>query len=318
MASVIIIGGGIIGLCSAYYLLQQGHQITILDKSDMLDGCSYGNAGYICPSHFVPMATPGIVRQGFKWMTNSKSPFYIQPRISMSLVDWAFKFVKAATKAHIEASSIPLRDIALLSKKLYEDLIDIPGFDFCYEKKGLLDFFKTEENANHGKAIVEASKKIGLDAAMLSKHEVQQMEPDIKMDIKGAVYYTCDAHLYPNKLMKDLIAYLKKHGVDIKAKEEVNNFVLENNKIKGVKTNLSEYFAEHVVLATGAWSRQVAASLRLKIPMVGGRGYSVTLENSPYKINHPIILSEARVAITPMAHNKIRFGGTMEITSVKI
>jgi len=204
----------------------------------------------------------------------------------------------------------------LLSKKLYEDRIGIPGFDFCYEKKGLLEFFKTEENANHGKAIVEASKKLGLDAAMLGKHEVQLMEPDIKMDIKGAVYYACDAHLYPNKLMKDLIAYLKKHGADIKAKEEVNNFVLENKKIKGVKTCLSEYFAEHIVLAAGAWSRQVAAGLSLKIPMVAGRGYSITLENSPYKINHPIILSEARVAITPIGQNKIRFGGTMEMTSL--
>ncbi|MEP6927819.1 MAG: FAD-dependent oxidoreductase [Ginsengibacter sp.] len=316
MASIIIIGGGIIGLCSAYHLLQQGHKITILDKSDMLDGCSYGNAGYICPSHFVPMATPGIVKQGFKWMANSKSPFYVQPRMSMSLIDWGFKFIRAATKAHIETSSIPLRDIALLSKKMYENLLSIPGFNFYYEKKGLLDFFKTNENEHHAEVIVEASKKLGLDARLLNKQEVQQMEPDVKLDIKGAVYYSCDAHLYPNKLMKDMIAYLKENGVTIKTQEEVNNFIFESNKIKSVKTNSSEYFAEHIVLATGAWSREVAARLKLKIPMVGGRGYSVTYENSPYKINYPIILSEARVAITPMAENKIRFGGTMEITSV--
>ncbi len=316
MASVIIIGGGIIGVCSAYHLLQQGHQITILDKGDMLDGCSYGNAGYICPSHFVPMATPGIVKQGFKWMANSKSPFYVQPSMSMSLVDWGFKFIKAATKKHIENSAVPLRDIALLSKRLYEDLIGIAGFDFGYEKKGLLDVFKTEVNAHHGEEIVKASKALGLDAELLTKEEVQQMEPDVEMDIKGAVYYTCDAHLYPNKLMKDMIAWLKLNNANIRAKEEVNEFIFEGNRIKGVKTNSSEYFAEHIVLATGAWSREVAAKLKLKIPLVGGRGYSVTFENSPYKVNHPIILSEARVAITPMAQNKIRFGGTMEITSL--
>ncbi len=315
MAKVIVIGGGIIGLSSAYYLLQQGHEVTVIDKTDMLDGCSYGNAGYVCPSHFVPMATPGIVKKGFKWMANSKSPFYVQPRLSMSLINWGIKFIKAATKTHVQTSAIPLRDIAVLSKKLYEDLCDVPGFDFYYEKKGLLDFFKTEENAHHGEAIVEASKKLGLDAKLLNKQEVQQLEPSLEMDIMGAVYYECDAHLYPNKLMKDLLAYLTKNGVKMQTDEAVINFIKEGNTIKGVKTKSSEYSADYFVLATGAWSREVAAKLNLRIPLVGGRGYSLTFENLPFKINHPIILSEARVALTPMGKNKIRFGGTMEITS---
>ena len=317
MAKIIIIGGGIIGTCSAYYLLQQGHQVTIIDKTDMLDGCSYGNAGYVCPSHFVPLATPGIVKQGFKWMANSKSPFYVQPRLSMSLINWGIQFIKSSTQLHSETSAIPLRDIAILSKKLYEDLCNVPGFDFYFENKGLLDFFNSEKNAHHGEAIVEASKKLGLDADLLSKQEVQQLEPNLQMDIKGAVYYKCDSHLYPNKLMKDMIAFLKANGVHMKTNEAVKNFITEGNNIKGVQTNSSEYFAEHIVLATGAWSREVASKLGLKIPMVGGRGYSLTFENLPFKINHPIILSEAKVALTPMAENKIRFGGTMEITSLK-
>ena len=83
---VIIIGGGIIGLSSAFYLQEAGYAVTVLDRTDMLQGCSYGNAGYVCPSHFVPMATPGIVRQGLKWMLDAKSPFYIQPRLNGDLV----------------------------------------------------------------------------------------------------------------------------------------------------------------------------------------------------------------------------------------
>ncbi len=318
MAEIIIIGGGIIGTCSAYYLLQQGHHITIIDKTDMLDGCSYGNAGYISPSHFVPLATPGIIKQGFKWMVNSKSPFYIQPRLSKSLINWGIKFIKSATKNHVENSAIPLRDISVLSKKLYEEMCDVPGFDFYYEKKGLLDFFRTEENAHHSEAIVEASKKLGLDASLLNKEEVEKLEPGINMDIKGAVFYKCDAHLYPNKLMKDMIAFLKKNGVSIQTNETVKSFITEKNIIKGVKTSSSEYFGEKVVLATGAWSREVASKLHLSIPLVGGRGYSLTFENFPFRINHPIILSEGKVALTPMANNKIRFGGTMEITSTKM
>lgn len=315
MANVIIIGGGIIGLSSAYYLLQKGHQITIIDKTDMLDGCSYGNAGYVSPSHFVPLASPGIVKEGFKWMTNSKSPFYVQPRLSMSLFNWGIKFIKSATKKNVETSAIPLRDINLLSKKLYEDLCNVPGFSFYYANKGMLDFFKTESNAHHAEELVSASNKLGLDAKLLNKQEVQQMEPGLNMDIRGAVYFECDAHMYPNKLMKDMIAFLKNNGVKIQTNEEVKNFITEGNNIKGVQTNSSEYFGEHIVLASGAWSGEVAAKLNLKIPMVGGRGYSMTFEDLSFKIKQPIILSEARVALTPMAENKIRFGGTMEITS---
>jgi D-amino-acid dehydrogenase len=315
MAKVIIIGGGIIGLSSAYYLLQQGHKITIIDKTDMLDGCSYGHAGYVSPSHFVPLASPGIVKQGFKWMVNSKSPFYVQPRLSMNLFNWGIKFIKSATKEHVETSAIPLRDISLLSKNLYEELCNVPGFNFYYENKGMLDFFKTEDNAHHGELLVEASKKLGLDAKLLNKEEVQQMEPGLNMNIKGAVYFKCDAHMYPNKLMKDMIAFLKKNGVKIQVNEEVKKFITEGNNIKGIQTNLSEYVGDNIVLAAGAWSGEVAAKLNLRIPMVGGRGYSLTYDNLPFKIHQPIILSEARVALTPMAENKIRFGGTMEITS---
>ena len=75
MKQVIIIGGGIIGLSSAYYLQQSGYQVTVLERDNFLDNCSYGNAGYVCPSHFIPLATPGIVRQGLKWMFDTRSPF---------------------------------------------------------------------------------------------------------------------------------------------------------------------------------------------------------------------------------------------------
>ncbi len=314
MSSVIIIGGGIIGLCSAYYLHDEGYTVTILDKSDMLDGCSYGNAGYLSPSHFVPLATPGIVKKGFKWMLNSKSPFYVQPRLDATLINWGLKFIKSATAAHSVRSAIPLRDISLLSKKLYEEIAIAPGFDFYYEKKGMIEFFKTEVNAHHAEEMVVQSNKLGLEAMLLSKEQVQELEPDLQMDILGGIYFKCDAHLYPNKLMSDLKNDLMKKGVLIHTQQEVTGFITENDRIKGVRAG-QDFFADEVVLAAGALTGEVARKLQLRIPMIGGRGYSVTFDNPPFKVQHPIILTEARVAITPMAGNKVRFGGTMEITS---
>jgi D-amino-acid dehydrogenase len=311
---VIIIGGGIIGLSSAYYLKRSGWDVTVLDKSDFTDNCSYGNMGYVCPSHFIPLAAPGIVKQGLKWMWNSESPFYVQPRLNGALIDWGLKFIRSASKKNVEDSAIPLRDIALLSQHEYEQWKK--EFDFSYEHKGLLEIFQTEAKAEHAKHTVEKAKELGLDTELLSYYELQRLEPHTKINGLGAILFKGDAHLYPDKLMKGLISLLKQSGVEFCPHEEVIKLEKSGNKITKIITNSRSYEADQVVIATGAWSREVAAMMNIKLPLIPGRGYSITLEDSPYKVNYPAVLMEGRVAITPMDGNKIRFGGTMEITSI--
>lgn len=315
---IVIIGGGIIGLSSAYYLQAGGHEVTVIDKTDMSSNCSYGNAGYVCPSHFTPLATPGIVKQGLKWMWNSKSPFYVQPRLSRSLINWGMQFMKAATQQHVEDSAIPLSDIAILSKKMYEEWTALPQFNFAYEHKGLLEIFQTPEGAEHAKHVVEKARELGLtDTALLDYDALQAMEPQTRINAQGAVFFRCDAHLYPNKLMQQLIADLKQKGVRIQTNEEVIRFENANGNITQLITTNGAYHADTVVIAGGSWSRELAAKMNVSIPLVPGRGYSVTLEDSPYRLNYPAILVEGRVAMTPMDGNKLRMGGTMEITSTQ-
>ena len=313
---VVIIGGGINGLSSAYFLQEAGHQVTIIDQTDITNNCSYGNAGYICPSHFVPLATPGIVQQGLKWMLNSKSPFYIQPRLSKSLIQWGWHFMRSATEAKVEAAAIPLRDYALFSQQLYTDWTKLPQFNFAYEHKGLLEIFQTAAVEEHAHHTVEKANQLGLTGTkMISKAELDAMEPAHPINAKGAIYFACDAHLYPQKIMHQLIADLKIKGVRFALKETVIDFEKKHNAISKVITNKAAYNADAVVLASGAWSRELAEKLNINIPLVGGRGYSITLEDSPYMMNHPSVLVEGRIALTPMDGNKMRFGGTMEITS---
>ena len=318
MSKAIIIGGGIIGLSSAYYLNQSGWEVTVLDKSDFNDNCSYGNCGYICPSHFIPLATPGIVKQGLKWMWNSKSPFYVQPRLDWNLISWGMKFMRSATPKHVEDSAVPLRDIAILSKAEYEKWLSIPGFDFAYQQKGLLEIFQTGKGAEHAHHTVEKAIELGLsDTRLLNKDELAALEPHTKINGLGAILFNCDAHCYPNKLMQSLIGYLKNKGVKLMSNQEVTGFEKQNSKISKVITAATSFEADEIIIATGSWSKQTAALLDTKIPLMPGRGYSVTLENSPYKLNYPAVLLEGRAAVTPMDGNKIRFGGTMEITSHK-
>ena len=316
MKNVVVIGGGIIGLSSAFYLQRSGHSVTVIDKDDFSDNCSYGNAGYVCPSHFIPLATPGIVWKGLRWMLNSRSPFYVRPSLNRSLVDWGFKFIKSATGKNMKAAAIPLTDIAKLSQHEYEAWSSLPGFDFSYEQKGLLEIFQTQSVAAHAAETIEEAKVLGLDAALLSYEELQQMEPQTKINALGAIFFRGDAHLYPNKLMKDLLAYLGKNGVQLIPNEIAEGFEKHGMKIAKVITSKNTYSTDEVVIATGAWSRDVVAMVDTRIPMMPGRGYSLTLENSDYRLNHPAILVEGRVAVTPMDRNKIRFGGTMEVVPV--
>lgn len=313
----IVIGGGIIGLSSAFYLEQSGWEVTVLDKSDFLHNCSYGNAGYICPSHFIPLATPGIVKQGFKWMLNSTSPFYIQPRLSWPLINWGLKFMKVATPEKVAAAAIPLRDIALFSMQCYDDWRKLPEFDFYYEKKGILELFQTDEKAHHAAETVHQAKELGLEADLITGKEVQELEPQTTVLSKGAIFFRCDAHCYPNDLMRNLIAYLQHKGVDLRSNEEVTGFEKRNGKVNKVLTANNAYEADVIVLATGSWSRPVAAKLGLNIPMVAGRGYSVTTDDPKFRVNYPSVLMEGRVALTPM-NGRTRFGGTMEITSMNV
>ena len=189
MKNIVVIGGGIIGLSSAYYLHNAGHKVIVLDKGDFSDNCSYGNAGYVCPSHFIPLASPGMVWKGLKWMFNSRSPFYVKPSLNRSLIDWGLKFARSANQKHVENSAVPLRDIALFSQQEYRNWTTLPGFDFAYENKGLLEIFQTTVMAEHAHNTVEKGKALGLDVRLLDYEELQKLEPQTKINGRGAIFF---------------------------------------------------------------------------------------------------------------------------------
>ncbi len=313
MKNVIVIGGGIIGLSSAFYLQQSGCKVTVIDKDNFQNNCSYGNLGYVCPSHFIPLAAPGIIWQGFKWMFNPKSPFYVKPSLNKALIDWGLNFAKSATKENVNKSAIPLRDISLLSQHEFEQWNKIQGFEFAYEHKGMLEVFQTEAVAKHAHHTVEKAHELGLDVSLLNYDELQLLEPQTKINAIGALQFKCDAHIYPDKLMKVLKEHLVAQGVTFQYGETVVSFEKEKGAVTKVITDKQSYAADDLVIAAGAWSKEIAALADAKISLMPGRGYSFTLEDSIYKVNHPMILAEGRVAIAPMDGNKIRFGGTMEV-----
>ncbi|KQX14385.1 FAD-binding oxidoreductase [Flavobacterium sp. Root420] len=312
MKKVSIIGGGIIGLCSAYYLAKEGYEVVVFDKSDMNDGCSYGNAGMIVPSHIIPLAQPGMIAQGIKWMFDSQSPFYVKPRLSMDLMKWGLQFYKHANLKHVEKAMPALCDLSLLSKELYQDFAR-QNNSFFYEEKGLLMLYKTDKTAEEIHHEGKLAEELGLEVDFLSKEDVSKLETGTATNVIGGVHYKSDAHVYPQKFMQFLKEQLSQLKVEIHALTTVNDFVLKNNTVTEIITDKGSFTTDEVVLATGSWSPHIAKKLNVNISILPGKGYSFTLKNQNHKPSIPSILCEGKVAVTPM-NNDIRFGGTMEIT----
>lgn len=311
---VVIIGGGIIGLCSAYYLLKEGHQVTIIDKSNISQGASFVNAGYITPSHIIPLASPGIITKGIKWMFDSSSPFYVKPRLDKDFLQWTWAFKKSATTSKVEKAIPVIKDVNILGRELYEEIKASNDFNFHYERKGLFMLYKTDKAGEEEWKIGKRAIQEGLNVKNISANEVRNMEPNANIDCKGAVYFDSDAHMTPKEFMTEMITFLKNQGVTFYTEEEVIDLTISKGKVKEVVTSIKTIKVDEVVVAAGSWSPLLTKKLGVKIPIQAGKGYRINVERET-GITIPAILVEAKVAVTPMT-GFTRFAGTMEIAGI--
>ncbi len=311
---VVIIGGGIIGLCCAYYLQQDGHQVTIVDKSDISSGASFVNAGYITPSHIIPLAAPGMITKGLKWMLNSSSPFYVKPRLDADFLKWSWLFKKSATAKHVERSIPIIKDINLLSRELYTEMKKSNDFDFHYERKGLLMCYQTDKEGEAEWKMGQRAIDEGLNVQNLTKEGVKKLEPNVDFNIKGAVYFDSDAHMTPTDFMPQMITLLRQKGVQFYTNAAITDLHFVDGKIISVQTSKRTLKADEFILSAGSWSSTLAKKLRIRLPLQAGKGYRIDVKEHT-GITMPAILAEAKVAVTPM-QGFTRFAGTMEIGGI--
>lgn len=312
MKSCIVIGGGVVGLFTAYYLVKAGHKVKVIDAGDFSDGCSYGNAGMIVPSHVIPLAQPGMLAQGFKWMLKSQSPFYVKPRLSGDLFNWAYKFYKSANQNHVDNSKKALCGLSLFSKELYQELAETTSA-LDYQEKGLLMLYQSEKVGEEEIHAAKIAQELGLEVDFLNPLQVANLETGLKTNVLGGVHFKSDAHLSPNQLMRFLKSELIERGANLQTKTQVLDFKISGNKINSVITNKGEFSGDEIIISAGAWSAGIAKKINIKISLLPGKGYSFNQELPEKKPTIPAILCEGKVAVSPI-NNCIRFGGTMEIT----
>ena len=312
---VIIIGGGIVGLSSAYFLQKEGYQVTVIDQSDITSGASFVNAGYLTPSHIIPLASPGMITKGLKMMFNSASPFYMKPRLDADFWKWSWYFKKSSTKAKVEKAIPVIKDINLLSRDLFEAIKASGDLgDFQLERKGLLMLYQTQRSYDHEMEIAHKASMLGLEVKELSQSQLRQLQPNIKIEAEGAIHYECDGHTTPTEIMPKMLAYLKKVGVQIRTNETVIDLSVGSNTINEIKTSKGSYQADEIVLAAGSWSGELSKKLDVKLPLQPGKGYRINVSRHT-GITMPSILMEASMAVTPM-RGFTRFAGTMEFSGI--
>lgn len=303
------------GLSCAYYLQKDGHEVCVMDKGEIKAGASFVNAGYLTPSHIIPLAAPGMMAKAIKWMFDSSSPFYMKPRLDPSFLKWAWSFNRSATPSKVEKAIPVIAEINTLSKALYQQLLESGDLgDFQLEKSGLLMLYKSADLGKAEKKVMKRVQDLGLEAHELDRTALLRLQPGLKEDIQGAVHYACDGHTTPVQIMERMQAHLRKAGVAIHTRTEVEGFESENRKIKRVLTANSDFVADEVVLAAGAWSPLLSKKLGLNLLLEAGKGYRIDIRRkTPVKI--PAILMESKVAVTPMS-DFTRLAGTMEFSGI--
>ena len=313
---VLIIGGGSVGLSSAYYLLKSGRKVTIVDRKLIGEGSSSGNAGHIVPSHIVPLAAPGIIGTAFKWLADAKnSPFGMKISLDPAYLSWLLQFALSCNASNVTRAIPPLKNLGLLSAANFASIISEEKLNCFYNTEGMLFLFKTEAGLKGGMEDAEVLHKNNMAAKVLDQAAVHECEPLALPDIIGGVHYPGDASLNAVYFLKQLGERVRAMGADVYENSPVTGFETSGGKINRVHTSAGDFEPAQVILAAGAWSPAVVRGLGLNVPVQPARGYSLSMKPTRVMPRQATLLGERRVAVTPMG-DWLRFTGRLELSNL--
>lgn len=277
------------------------------------DSCSFGNAGYISPSHVLPLAAPGIVKKALRWLGDAESPFYVRPRLDLSFLAWSWRFWRATSPARARAAGPVIQALTTRSRELYLEMAKGSGNEFEMVTQGSLNLVRTGEGLREESDVAGRARELGQTVEILDARGVAKLEPDLSLDVIGGIFYPLDAHVTPQRVVAYLERTLLERGAAFVWNSEILGWRREGAGVRAAVTPGGEVEADAFVLAAGSWSPLLARRLGVSLPMEPGKGYSLTIPRPRERLHRSVILHEARVALTPMG-GALRVGGTMELT----
>jgi D-amino-acid dehydrogenase len=301
-------------MASAYYLQRSGWSVTVVDRGDVGRGCSYGNSCLIVPSHSEPIPGPGVIAQALRFMLSRTSPFYIRPRLDPSLASWGWKFRRYCTEDAAARGFEALLALSRGSLTLYHQLTATKEADFFFERRGLLEVYLTESGLEASRRDRDRLESHGFSATSLSRDEVLSFEETLSPSVRGGLFIASEAHGFSYGYVRALSRSFQSRGGRIECGRPVAGFLCANGRVKGLVLAgpREEIEGDIVVLAAGAWSRSLAASLALDIPLQPAKGYTCTVDSFDGVPRVPVLVKERRVVVTPLG-DRVRFGGTLEL-----
>ena len=306
----VIVGGGVVGLSCARTLSEQGARVLVIDRGRYQEAASTGNAGMIVPSHIVPLAAPGVIAKGMKWLMNPESPLYIKPSANPDFVRWLWAFQKHCTEAHVQHGIPVLRDSILASLELLDAWCATPEFETAgLAHTGLLMLHDGEKARKENLELADQAEEAGLEIERLDRDGTLALEPALKTQITGSVYFRQDARVDPEGLVRALEAHVRKAGVTI-VDGAVKSIQKKGSHVVGVKTDDAVYEANQLILAAGSWTPQLTKGLGTKLVLQPAKGYSVTIPWTGTGMKIPCLVTDQKISITPMPGG-IRFSGTL-------
>ncbi len=312
MTHIVIIGGGIIGVSSAWYLKQDGWDVTVVDQGKIGAACSGGNCGLVCPSHVLPLTEPGAFKAAVKTLLTPNSPFHIQPRLDPALWSWLWNFAKRCNHDSMVQAAHAIQALLTSGKIEYERWVGQLGIDCEWQEKGLLFVFQhVRELEKYARTNELLTKLFNEPARQLNASETTALEPSIRDDVAGGWFYQHDAHLRPDKLISSLRERLESGGVRFIEDCEFSAIKGRTKSAQSVETKKETLQADAFLFASGAWTPLLKQALGCRIPIEPGKGYSITMPRPTICPTIPLIFPEHRVAVTPMVSG-YRLGSIME------
>lgn len=310
--SVAIVGGGIIGITSAWYLRKSGWRVTVIDRGSIGGACSHGNCGLICPSHVLPLTEPGAMREAVKALVRRNSPFRIKPRLDPALWSWLWRFFRRCNHESMIQSGHAIQSLLASSMSEYKKLVQDESLECEWQENGLLFVYRSEKALDAYSSTNQLLTEVFSEPAQkLAASETVQLESSLRDDVAGAWFYPEDAHIRPDRLIQSMRSRLEDDGVDFVQQCEFQLLEGANGIATGISTSAGKFTADKFLFAAGAWSPKLQSQLGCRILVEPGKGYSITMPRPEICPSIPIIFPEHRVAVTPMKSG-YRIGSIME------
>ena len=310
-SDVLVLGGGVIGLACAHYLLDAGRSVTVLEQGTAGCASSHGNCGTLTPSHAAPLAAPGTISSALRWLFTPDAPLRIKPRFDPALMRWLFGFAAHCNWKDFGHALRAKGPLLLRSRELIEELVVRERLDCEFAASGTLIVSRDAANFEHARAMYACLAEVGIDVEVLDGAATLAREPALKPGVVGGLFNPGDASLRPDRYAAELARLVRENGGAIIEHTRVEGIVCEGRRVAKVVTSDGDYRGRDVVFALGAWSPQHSRQLGQRIPIQPGKGYSITYTRPALCPRIPLTLKEPSVCVTAWGSG-YRLGSTME------